>query len=386
MKRFNDFTRRTISALFAALLFAASAYAQTTAFTYQGRLTDGAGAAGGSYDMRFRLYDTPQPNTGTQVGADQIFSAATGNAVNVSNGVFTVTLDFSANPFAAGATRYLEIAVKKAADANYTTLDPRQLLTSSPYSIRTLSAGVADNLSANCVGCVTNGQINSVDGAKVTGTVANATNATNATNAANATTATTAGNVTGIVGIANGGTGSATKNFVDLTNAQTIAGAKTFSDNLQTNGLTREGSETGTTDTPVINSSIGTYNGLVTRRINSFSRTAGRVTARTNLLRLERDGSDGGWRIANDALTGFEFRQSVHCIGINNAGAVVPARIQLSGNAAGTSVLYTDAQNIEYMQCSFGNSYNNGHQTQVVLQRYPGDNFWIGTVTSTFNQ
>ena len=384
MKRFNDFTRRTISALFAALLFAASAYAQTTAFTYQGKLTDGAGAAGGSYDMRFRLYDTPQPNTGTQVGADQIFSAATNNAVNVSNGVFTVTLDFSANPFAAGATRYLEIAVKKAADANYTTLDPRQMLTSSPYSIRTLSAGVADNLSANCVGCVTNGQINSVDGAKVMGTVANATNATNATNANNATTATTAGNVTGIVGIANGGTGSATQNFVDLTTNQTIAGAKTFADNLRTNGLTRAGSEDGTFDAPGIN--FGTYNGLVTRRINSFSRTAGRVTARTNVLRLERDGSIGGWRIANDALTGFELQQSVHCIGINTAGAVVPARIQLSGNAAGTSVLYTDAQNIEYMQCSFGNAYNNGHQTQVVLQRYPGDNFWTGTVTSTFNQ
>ena len=39
----------------------------------------------------------------------------------------------------------------------------------------------------------------------------------------------TATNVSGIVDIANGGTGSSTKNFVDLTAAQTIAGAKTFS-------------------------------------------------------------------------------------------------------------------------------------------------------------
>lgn len=35
--------------------------------------------------------------------------------------------------------------------------------------------------------------------------------------------------VTGILPVANGGTGSATKNFVDLTNTQTIAGVKTFS-------------------------------------------------------------------------------------------------------------------------------------------------------------
>lgn len=38
----------------------------------------------------------------------------------------------------------------------------------------------------------------------------------------------TAANVTGIVAIANGGTGSTTQNFVDLTTAQTIAGNKTF--------------------------------------------------------------------------------------------------------------------------------------------------------------
>jgi hypothetical protein len=38
--------------------------------------------------------------------------------------------------------------------------------------------------------------------------------------------------VTGILPIANGGTGSATQNFVDLTTAQTIAGAKTFSSTI----------------------------------------------------------------------------------------------------------------------------------------------------------
>lgn len=42
--------------------------------------------------------------------------------------------------------------------------------------------------------------------------------------------------VTGILPIANGGTGSATQNFVDLTTNQTIAGTKTFSNNITING------------------------------------------------------------------------------------------------------------------------------------------------------
>ena len=42
--------------------------------------------------------------------------------------------------------------------------------------------------------------------------------------------------VTGILGIANGGTGSSTKNFVDLTSDQDIAGIKTFNSNLIVGG------------------------------------------------------------------------------------------------------------------------------------------------------
>ena len=47
-----------------------------------------------------------------------------------------------------------------------------------------------------------------------------------------------AANVTGVVPVANGGTGSATQNFVDLTTAQTVAGAKTFSANVNAPSVT----------------------------------------------------------------------------------------------------------------------------------------------------
>ena len=43
--------------------------------------------------------------------------------------------------------------------------------------------------------------------------------------------------VTGILPIANGGTGASSQNFVDLTNAQTIAGTKTFNSNIIANGV-----------------------------------------------------------------------------------------------------------------------------------------------------
>ena len=45
------------------------ATAQTTAFTYQGKLTDGANLANGNYDMQFKLFDTATVGTGTQQGS-----------------------------------------------------------------------------------------------------------------------------------------------------------------------------------------------------------------------------------------------------------------------------------------------------------------------------
>ena len=200
-------------------LFAICASAQATAFTYQGKLTDGSVAANGTYQMQFSLHSASS-GMGNQVGA-----TITNDSVSVASGIFTVQLDFTvANAFD-GSARWLEIAVRKLTDPpGFTTLSPRQPITSSPYSIRTLSASSSDSLSVACLLCVQDSHINSVSGSKVTGTVASAT------------TAATAGNVTGIVQIANGGTGSATQNFVDLTTDQTVAGTKTFSGTLSGNG------------------------------------------------------------------------------------------------------------------------------------------------------
>jgi len=132
---------------------ASAVFAQTSSFIYQGRLTDGGTAANGNYDLQFAIFDSL--SGGAQVGSTQTI-----NTVPVSNGVFTVSLDFGANAFT-GASRFLEISARPAG-GSFTLLTPRQQVTSTPYAIRSANASSAD-------------------------TATNATNATNATTATNAT-------------------------------------------------------------------------------------------------------------------------------------------------------------------------------------------------------
>ena len=104
------------------------AFAQGTAFTYQGRLNDGANPANGSYDLRFTIYDSP--GGGLIVGGP-----LTNSPTAVSNGIFTVTLGPGAGVFT-GPARWLEIGVRTNGSANaYQVLNPRQPLTAAPYAV-----------------------------------------------------------------------------------------------------------------------------------------------------------------------------------------------------------------------------------------------------------
>ena len=81
--------------------------AQGTAFTYQGRLTDGGNPANGSYDLRFILYTA-------DVGGSQRGPILTNTATAVNNGLFTVQLDFGAQ--FTGADRWLKLGVRTLAN------------------------------------------------------------------------------------------------------------------------------------------------------------------------------------------------------------------------------------------------------------------------------
>src|SRR5262245_35216892 len=98
-----------------------------TAFTYQGRLTDGGAPADGVYDLWFRLYGGP----------DSIFAigtAVTLENVQVTDGLFTVKLDFALD--INGDSRWMSIGVRPGASSgSYTALSPRQELTPTPYAL-----------------------------------------------------------------------------------------------------------------------------------------------------------------------------------------------------------------------------------------------------------
>src|SRR5262249_229418 len=116
-----------------------TSFAQGRTFTYQGKLTDNALAANGSYDFQFILL-TGSPLT--QVGPP-LFRPAT----TVINGIFTVQLNFSTcpgNPFLRGSEMGLEIGVKGPVDRSYRILVPNQPITSSPYAIRSEASSSSD--------------------------------------------------------------------------------------------------------------------------------------------------------------------------------------------------------------------------------------------------
>src|SRR4051812_48395129 len=62
-----------------------STFAQGTAFTYQGRVSDGAGPANGNYDLTFTLFSAV--SGGATAGTSNVF-----DNLAVTNGLFTATL------------------------------------------------------------------------------------------------------------------------------------------------------------------------------------------------------------------------------------------------------------------------------------------------------
>ncbi|MBC8096506.1 MAG: hypothetical protein H7Y43_11910 [Akkermansiaceae bacterium] len=120
--------------LLSTLDYQLSTQAQGTAFTYQGQLKDGPGPANGSYDLTLSLFGVS--SGGSAVGGPVIHLATP-----VTNGLFTVSLDFGTGKFT-GLPRWLEMGVRTNGSGSFATLNPRQPLTPAPYAIYAASAGV----------------------------------------------------------------------------------------------------------------------------------------------------------------------------------------------------------------------------------------------------
>jgi hypothetical protein len=107
----------------------------SSAFTYQGRLKQGGSPAEGPVDLRFWLYD------GSAGGAVLLGGPINQVAVPVTDGLFTVELNFGAGMFLADE-RWLQIEVTAPSNAGngpFTTLSPRQLIRPAPVAMFAMS-------------------------------------------------------------------------------------------------------------------------------------------------------------------------------------------------------------------------------------------------------
>ncbi len=143
----------------------ATAFAQGTAFTYQGRFTDGGAPYTGSVEFQFTLWNAA--SAGSQVAATTPASVIVG----VTNGLFTVPLDFGAGAFP-GAERWVQIEARTAIGP-FTLLTPRPKVTAAPYAI------TASNLTGTLPAAQLSGTLNS---AQLGGTYSGALTLNNAAN------------------------------------------------------------------------------------------------------------------------------------------------------------------------------------------------------------
>jgi hypothetical protein len=123
-----------------------------TKFTYQGNLHFQSAPADGSYDFSFSLYADAD-------GLVFVDGPLEVQDVPVSDGLFSVELDFSAVPFS-GDARWLEVSVREGSSVgDFSQLLPRQEITASPYSLH------AQMVAANAIGSVeiADGSVTSAD-------------------------------------------------------------------------------------------------------------------------------------------------------------------------------------------------------------------------------
>lgn len=118
----------TFAVLFLAGLLSPVALAQSTAFTYQGRLNANGATFSGNAEFQPTLWDAV--SGGSMVTAHSPVSII----VTATNGLFQLPLDFGAAPFAAGSNLWLQLEVRTTIGP-FAVLSPRHALTAAPYAI-----------------------------------------------------------------------------------------------------------------------------------------------------------------------------------------------------------------------------------------------------------
>ena len=199
---------RLWAAICSLIVSANLAFSQGTAFTYQGRLDRAGSPVTGLYDFTNALYNAS--SGGAQAGA-----TVTLTAVPVTNGLFTVLLDFGG--VFNGTTYWLQIGVRSNGVGSYAALSPRQELTPTPYAV------TAENVN----GLVSASQLTgTLPSGLLSGAYGNAVNLNNAGNSFS-------GNGAGLTGLNASSLGSGTVSDARLSpNVALLNSSQTF---LKTN-------------------------------------------------------------------------------------------------------------------------------------------------------
>ncbi|GJQ28707.1 MAG: hypothetical protein HBSAPP03_05910 [Phycisphaerae bacterium] len=206
-------------------------------FTYQGDLREGGVPANGAYDLRFSLYDAAS-------GGSQVATTLCVDNLNITGGVFAVSLDFGA--VFAGERRFLEVQVRGdtglgCGDASGFVVLSRQELTASPFATYAMSAASAATATTASNASLFNGQgpsfyqnaanltIGTLPNGRLSGAYTGVLNFSNVGNAYS-------GSGTGLTGLNAGNVALGTlndarlsSNVAMLAGAQTFTGPKTFS-------------------------------------------------------------------------------------------------------------------------------------------------------------
>lgn len=145
-------------------------------------------------------------------------------------------------------------------------------------------------------------------------------------------------------------------------------------------GQIRFGSETGTSQPPTYPTGSS---GMTIRRVFTSNTAAGQTVATTPDLSFERDGSAGGFRITRISAS---IQLVCNCTGVVAGGT--PITRNFSSLPAGSTVVFSNADNVVYFNCMFGDPFFSGtsHVTEISLVRQNGDFFWVGNIISTQNQ
>lgn len=134
--------RTRVAALVASILFGVGAplahgQSSPTALTYQGQLKSGGTPANGLHDFRIELYT--DATAGLQLGVQCV------DNVTVTDGLFTITLDFG-SVYREGQQHWLKISARQdtgltcSTAAGLIALTPRQPLTRTPLAVHATSA------------------------------------------------------------------------------------------------------------------------------------------------------------------------------------------------------------------------------------------------------